>query len=416
MTGQVMAVIGALVGVRLLTELMIPAEYGELALGMTVVTLVNQVMLWPLRDGATRFYALAVEQGALTSYLTAVRRLIFLAIGIVVLIIVLSITGLLIVGRTQWIALVVASLIFAILSGYSSILTGIQNAARQRSIAALHQGIESWARFMVAAGMILLLGASSTVAMIGYGVALIPVICSQLLFFRKINPIRSSSFDSDYGISWRNRICTYSWPLAAWGILIWAQLSSDRWALKLFATNQEVGFYAVLFQLGFYPITIATGMAIQFLTPIFYQRAGDTSDGKRKANVHMMGWRLTWLALVITGVAFLIALLFHVPIFRFIVAKEYAAVSYLLPWMILAGGIFAAGDTITLTMMSQMETHIMIVPKIVTGLLGVIFNFVGAYWCGTAGIVIAFLMFSILNFFWLAGIAKRRVDVNENYV
>lgn len=416
MTGQVMAVVGALVGVRLLTELLVPAEYGELALGMTVVTLISQVLFWPLRDGATRFYALAVEQGALTSYLTAVRRLIFLAVGIVVLIIALSMTGLLIVGRMQWIALVVASLIFAILSGYSSVLTGIQNAARQRSIAALHQGIESWARFMVAACMILLLGASSTVAMIGYAVAMIPVIGSQLLFFRKINPIRLSAFDSDYGISWRNQICNYSWPLAAWGILIWAQLSSDRWALKLFSTSQEVGFYAVLFQLGFYPITIATGMAIQFFTPIFYQRAGDTSDGKRKANVRMMGWRLTWLALVMAGVAFLIALLFHAPIFRFFVAKEYAVVSYLLPWMILAGGIFAACDTITLTMMSQMETHIMIVPKVVTGLLGVIFNLVGAYWCGTVGIVIAFLMFTILNFFWLAGIAKRRAVVNEDYI
>lgn len=396
--GQAMAVLGSLVGIRLLTELLDPVAYGELALGMTVSTLVNLTVFGPLGAGATRFYALALEQGGLGGYLDAVRRLVLSATGIIALMSLFVVIGLLVSGRTEWIAITAAALVFAILGGYNSILTGIQNAARQRSIVALHQGMESWVRFLVAAGLIWWLGTTSAVAMLGYAIGTILVLASQYVFFRKIVH-KNSIVASQRG--WHEQILKYSWPFASWGIFYWAQSASDRWALELFATTQEVGWYAVLFQLGYYPVSMATGMALQFLAPIFYQRAGDASDNRRNANVHSLSWRLTGLALGATGATFLVALLFHTQIFYVFVAKEYAPMSHLLPWMVLAGGTFAAGQTIALNLMSQMKTHTMIAAKIITALLGVTFNFVGAYWYGITGIVIAGVLISVLYFAWM---------------
>jgi len=397
--GQALAVIGSLVGVRLLTELLGPAAYGELALGMSVATLVNQTVFGPLSSGATRFYAPAVEQGDLGGYLNAVRRLVVSATGIIVLLMLFLVAGLLIAGRMEWIAIATAALIFAILSGYNSILSGIQNAARQRSIVALHQGMESWARFLVAAGLLVLMHASSTVAMAGYSVGMILVLGSQFLFFRGI--VLHNVTAADEGRIWKERIWKYSLPFASWGIFTWAQQASDRWALGLFATTQQVGLYAVLFQLGYYPILITSGMVMQFLAPIFYQRAGDASDALRNANVNELSWRLTGLVLGVTGAVFLVTFLLHGQIFRILVAKEYASVSHLLPWMLLAGGLFAAGQTVGLNLMSQMKTYTMSVAKTVSSLLGVIFNVVGAYWDGTRGIVIANVLFSALYFLWM---------------
>ena len=405
-TGQAIALAGGVVGVRLLTELLDPAAYGELALGVTVATLVNQTVLGPLGNGVTRFYAPAVEQDDLSGYLNAVRRLVLLATGFIVLMIMLSVIGLMIAGRTKWIAIAIAALTFAIFSGYNSILSGIQNAARQRFIVALHQGMESWARFLVAAGLMVLLGATSTVAMVGYAVAVILVLGSQYVFFRKTVPKNMHEVD-DKEKDWQKRIWKFSWPISIFGIFTWAQLASDRWALGFFATMQEVGLYAVLFQLGYYPMAMASGMASQFLAPIFYQRAGDASDSQRNANVNNLIWRLTKLSLAATGAIFLVAFLFHTQIFRILVAKEYAPVSHLLPWMLLAGGIFAAGQTIALSLMSQMKTHTMMVAKIVTALLGITLNFAGAYWYGTTGLVIASVAFSALYFFWMAALAKN---------
>ncbi len=402
--GQAAAILGALVGVRLLTELLDPAAYGELVLGMTLATLVNQTVLGPLGNGVTRFYAPAVEQGDLGGYLNAVRRLVLSATGIIGLLILFSVAGLLIAGRMEWIAIATAALIFAILSGYNSILSGVQNAARQRSIVALHQGMESWARFLVAAALIVLLGATSTVAMVGYAMAVILVLGSQYVYFRKIVPGHITGADKEK--NWQEQIWKYSWPISIFGMFTWVQLASDRWALELFATTQEVGLYAVLFQLGYYPMSMATGIAMQFFAPIFYQRAGDASDSRRNANVNSLSWRLTGLALGVTGAVFLLALLFHAQIFQIFVAAEYVSVSHLLPWVMLAGGVFAAGQTIALNLMSQMKTHTMMAAKIITALLGVAFNLAGAYWYGTTGIVIAGILFSVSYFIWMTVLSK----------
>ena len=268
--------------------------------------------------------------------------------------------------------------------------------------------MESWARFLAAAGLLVLLGATSTVAMVGYAMGVILVLGSQYLFFRKIVP--KNVTEADNGRNWSEQIWKYSWPFASWGIFTWAQQASGRWALGLLTTTQEVGLFAVLFQLGYYPMSMATEMAMQFFAPIFYQRAGDASDSRRNANVTNLSWRLTNLALGGTCAAFLLAFLFHTQIFRIFVAKEYASVSHLLPWMMLAGGLFAAGQTISLNLMSQMKTRTMAMAKIITALLGVILNFAGAYWYGTAGIVISGVLFSVLYVLWMVLLSRTAVE------
>lgn len=403
--GQAAAVLGSLVGVRLLTELLDPAAYGELALGMTVATLVHQTVLGPLGNGSTRFYAPAQERGDIGGYLSAVRRLVLSATGVLVLLIALMATGLFLAGRSEWIAIATAALTFAILSGNNSILSSIQNAARQRSIVALHQGMEPWARFLVAVALMVWLGATSTVAMSGFAMAIILVLGSQYMHFRKIVPTHSTG--AHRGKNWQAQIWKYSWPFGVWGIFYWAQSASDRWALGHFATTQEVGLYAVLFQLGYYPMSMVAGMAMQFLGPIFYQRAGDASDIRRNAGVINLSWRLTGLVLSVTGAVFFVALQFHEQIFHILVAREYWPVSYLLPWVLVAGGLFATGQTIALNLMSQMKTRAMLAATIIPCLLGVAFNFVGAYWYSITGIVIAGVSFSVLYSAWMATISVR---------
>ncbi|HNX69102.1 MAG TPA: hypothetical protein PKI45_06425, partial [Candidatus Omnitrophota bacterium] len=43
--GQFIAVMGSLLGVRILTGLMNPSVYGELALGLTVAVLIGQIIM-----------------------------------------------------------------------------------------------------------------------------------------------------------------------------------------------------------------------------------------------------------------------------------------------------------------------------------------------------------------------------------
>src|SRR4029077_5096923 len=61
-----------------------------------------------------------------------------------------------------------AAFAFAWVSSASSMLDGIQNAARQRAIVALHQGIGSWLRLALVIVVAKLYGASSSGVLWGY--------------------------------------------------------------------------------------------------------------------------------------------------------------------------------------------------------------------------------------------------------
>lgn len=398
--GQALSMLGMLVGVRVMTELLDPAAFGDLALAMTIALFVNQCILGPLGQGVVRLYAPAVEQADLGGYWDAARRLAVWAsccIGVVAL--ALS-AVLLASGQERWASMVIAVLFLSIVLGYNSILNGLQNAARQRKTVAIHQGMLTWVRFLLAAAVISLFGATSRNAIVGYVLAGILVLGSQARQLRNI--ISSGAVGARENEQlWRRRIVQYSWPFCAWGIFSWAQMAADRWALELCVSTRDVGLYSVLFQMGYQPMSIATGMAVQFIAPVVFQRAGDATDAARNERAGRLTSLLTLLALVLTGVAVLAGWLLHPLIFQLLVADEFREVSHLLPWVLLSGGLFAAAQTRSLYVMGLMNTRALLPVKIGTASLGVSLSFGGAYLYGVPGTVAAGVLFSLSYLIWV---------------
>jgi O-antigen/teichoic acid export membrane protein len=407
-SGQVAAVIGALVLVRVLTEYLEPEQYGQLTLGLTIAGLVNQVVMGGLTAGISRFYSIAAEKNELSDYLNASQGLMGYAVITAGAITLISITGLLWMGHSHWIVLVTAALILSVFNGCSSALSGIQNAARQRAVVALHAGMEPWIRILLAVGLMLWLGSSSTAVILGYALSSLIVTGSQLFFLKRfISGDRPILNDSD---NWRQQIWSYSWPFSVWGIFTWLQQISDRWALQTYASGHDVGLYAVVFQLGYVPIGLALGMAMTFLGPILYKRSGSTADQTRNLSVHRISWRITFASLAITSLAFIFTLLLHEWIFELLVAAKYHSVSNLLPWVVLAGGVFASGQMLALKLMSEMKSAVMTTAKIVSAILGVILNIYGASQFGSQGVVFALIAFSCIYFFWMVWLAQFPVE------
>gem|GEM_PF-308795 len=408
--GQAATVLGAVVGVRILTGILTPQAYGELALGMTVATLATQTVLGPLGNAAMRFFAPAREAGALQSYLAAVKRLLLEASGTTgalafVLILILGVTG-----QRKWVGLVLAATLFALLSGYNSVLNGMQNAARQRAIVALHHALATWGRFLLAAGLVLWLGDGATVAMLGYAAAIVLALLSQSWFFRRTIHARRRAISGDRthnNETWRARMLSYAWPFVTWAFLEWAKMASGRWGLQVFCTTKEVGYYAVLYQLGYYPLTLLTQLATSFLSPIYFQRIGDASNLTRVRGVHRFGARLTWLAIVLTVVATVAVALFHRQLFFFLVAAEYRTVSYLLPGMILAGGLGAAARFITTLFQARLRVKDLIVPRVASETLGLFANIAGAALFGVLGVVLANVMYAVISLVWIGSVFRR---------
>ncbi|MCI0653784.1 MAG: hypothetical protein L0Y39_04835 [Methylococcaceae bacterium] len=174
-----------------------------------------------------------------------------------------------------------------------------------------------------------------------------------------------------------------------------------------------MGLYAALFQLGYTPISMATGLAMSFLGPILYQRSGNATDHAHNTNVHRLAWRITLSCMALTVIAFLLALGLHEWIFRLLVATGYRGASHLLPWMVLAGGIFAAGQMLALKMMSELKATAILRAKISTAILGVLFNLYGASVAGVTGIAMAYVAFSTVYFLWMFLLSFRLNTVSR---
>lgn len=403
--GQAAVVAGALVLVRVLTEYLDPEQFGQLALGLTVASLVNQVVMGGITVGIGRFYSIAAEKQDLGGYLHATRHLLAYATVAVVALGLLLMVSLYWLGYSQWIGLAAAALVFSVLSGYNSTLNGIQNAARQRAIVAFHGGLDAWLKILLAMGVVLWLGTSSKAVIIGYACSSLLITVSQLIFLRRTIPQQHTPIQNRQ--QWIPQIWAYSLPFTTWGAFTWMQQVSDRWALQAFASTSDVGQYAVLFQLGFTPIALITGMAMSFFGPILYQRSGDATNHVRNANVHQLGWRMTHLSLMVTLLGFVFTFALHEWLFGLLVASEYRGGSYLLPWVVLAGGIFAAGQMLALKLMSEMKSSAMTKAKIVTALAGILFNVIGAALAGMHGVVVALVAFSSIYFVWMAVLARH---------
>jgi O-antigen/teichoic acid export membrane protein len=405
--GQVLTVAGALVGVRILTGLLTPAQYGEVALGLTIASLVNQVIMGPIGAGLSRHYAPASEKGDIAGYLKGAVRTIGTATRGVVLLATITAAILLAFGASEWIWLFLVAFLLALMNGYATALDSIQSAARQRAVVAIHQGAYGWLRYGLAALLIAWLGPASIVVLTAYALASVPVVASQYRFLRRALPKSRDSMSQP--AFWEQQVYVFASPLASWGVFTWVQIASDRWALQFFGDTNDVGLYAAVFQIGYYPISIVVGLAIQLLTPIVYQQAGDATDRSRNDDVASIIWRTTWFAFGMTMTVFLVCLFLHRALFQILVAPEYAGVSYLLPWMALAGGVFAASQALSLKLMSDLRNREMVSAKIITALLGIALNILGAYMAGLQGVVVASVILSAVSFVSIARLTSMPV-------
>lgn len=402
---QVSVVIASVALVRVITEHLGPEEYGKLGLGLTLSGLVIQVIMGGITNGIGRFYSVASKEEDLASFLLDSAILFGKSALIVVVLGIAIMFGLIALGEVQWIGISIVALILAVSMGGSTIMNTLQNAARNRGVVALSQTLNAWLKIGLAVLAIRLLGATSVVALLGYLASLLVVLVVQILLAKRFLLPDGSAFQTKR--KWRTDIWAYSWPFSVWGVFTWLQISSDRWALQFFTDAGTVGRYLALFQISYAPIGLIINALMTFLGPILYQISGDATQVEANMSVHRIVWRVSAGSLFVTVIAVFVAKQMHGWLFRYLVAEEYRGVSHLMPLMVLAGGLFAAGQVLALKLMSDFRSRSLLYAKIGTAIIGTILNIVMAFFFGLNGIVLSLLGFSSIYFLWTAFLAAR---------
>lgn len=177
------------------------------------------------------------------------------------------------------------------------------------------------------------------------------------------------------------------------GIFVFAQSVSDKWALQLFGTTQEVGYYAVLYQVGYFPMILIGGMLTQLFMPIYFNRIGDATDAVRVRHANKLNsWLLVGTLAVTAGLSFA-AIFLKSFIFSIVVGPAYRAMSIYLPLMLLCGGGTVAVQWVVLFFMGQRRTREIAAPNAIINTMGIIFHGAGAYVGGIFGLICGKLLF-----------------------
>jgi O-antigen/teichoic acid export membrane protein len=86
LAGQGIAFVGSFLGIKILTGMLGPKGYGELALGLTIAGLFNMYLYGPLANVVARFFSVYRERGDLAVYFGVLKKShLLLAVSLTVL-------------------------------------------------------------------------------------------------------------------------------------------------------------------------------------------------------------------------------------------------------------------------------------------------------------------------------------------
>ena len=412
--GQAAALIGGIVGIKLLTSSLGTKGYGELALGQTIALLFNQVLFGPIAQSFYRFFSVFRERKQLSGLFFFLRKL-FLWLTPIILILSALIAlflGMSLSGKWGWLILTSAG--FGLLDGANLIYQSMQNAARQRSIVALHQGAISWFKLLAAVGMVMLIGRSGSVAMLGFCIGALAILISQRYFVRRIFKGKIEKDKSQQLIF--KTLLKYAYPFAIWGVVTWGQMSSARWALQTFLGEHEVGLYYALFQLGNVPILLVTGLLNQLSTPIIFEKMGDATDANRMHSA--LRWIRVNVVIFCTFVLLVIVITWfmHDTFFRWTTAQDFWEVSFLLPLVCLGTGLFQLGQILSIVGLAFNKSQIYITPKVSIGVLAVGLNFALCRKFGITGVIMTLIIIGISYSVWTSLLVRRLIAEQFNII
>ncbi|MGA2114132.1 MAG: oligosaccharide flippase family protein [Bryobacteraceae bacterium] len=412
-SGQALSASGAVFAIRVLSRKLLPETYGALALGLSVAALSQALLYSPIGQAALRYYSIALEEHSVDELMVGMLSLLAGSVAAVTVGLAATSGALLLCGRGELAPLLCWTCFFSIVNGFGVTLDALQSALRQRRIVAFHQGLLQWLRPLLAVGALGFVPNSTAAAMAGYAAASVVVFASQIVFFYRAFPSGALKAHIDFRHRMTGRLFGYAWPLIVMGVPTWLLATSDRWAIATLAGAAEVGLYAVAFQFGYYPISMAANIAVVVFSPILFLRVGATQTGERLRSALKLNWRVFLASLGLTAVATVGALVTRGPVFRLVVGPHYQRAMNLWPILVVAGGLAGSSEVIKQALLIW-HPQPLLRPRFACAAIGISLNCGLGYKFGSMGVSIAVVLTQALHTSWLAALVHRREKGNSN--
>lgn len=330
---QTIAAIGQIIGVRLLTEALSPAVFGEVMLLVGVAALATSVLVHPTMQALLRYYPeYAPSGGGEEVERIALGRILRTSAVVVPISIPLGILG--VVAGWFSVTSVVLLVLLVAVDGMRMLRTTVMNATRQHHRYGIWQIGEAWGRPLFAYGATVWCGIYTELVLavfLGTSLALYYFINSSI---KSPGPVSSTAWNAE---ELRNKFKHYGRPLIPLGVLGWISSMADRYMIGSMLSVQNVGMYAAAYGIASRPMLMLSSMAETAIRPVYYSAVvGRDRPASRK---HL----ITWFVLVfVVGTALCVFLaLFHQQLAHVLLGPEFREASFLMPWIAAGYGLLA---------------------------------------------------------------------------
>lgn len=335
--GQLLAFAGLFAVVKLLTGVLGPEGYGEVAIGVTVAGTIHAFIYGPIEQTLLRYAPQYKERKELPQALGGLKWVHSRAAFVLVVIGLAAGFMVGFAGGPTWGAVVFFGFLYGIVAGSNASVTSILNGLLERRTVAIHQGVGPWLRLLAAVSVVVLLGPRSAAVLLAFAVGELAVYVSQTWSLRTFVTADNRKVAS---LAWPSKplsdhLSTYGLPFVLFAALAVATSYADRWLLLGVMGAASVGIYVALYQVANAPISMIAGIANQLMVPIIFNRAG-TLDPASSSDAHRLISILTGIYVVVSIAFVIIAYWFGIDIMRLLTTAEMAAYGGYL-WIIVAG-------------------------------------------------------------------------------
>jgi O-antigen/teichoic acid export membrane protein len=389
--GQIASAAGALVGVRLLTEVLEPRVFGSVTLLTGVVAFGQGITALGTLQAILRMFPECSRNGTVdllrvASAKTLTKSTLWVALALAIGCLTYSFAFR---GNPWSFVLVPGLLVIETVRLYHITLL---NAARQQRLMASWIGIESWVRPIVALTIVYLVGANTQAVLGGFlvGTGVVWVCFSKAIGAShsgtRLAEIPAGSFAKRYedlqGIE--AEIIRYAKPLVPLGALGWLSGQADRFIIGGLLGLASAGKYAAIYGLVSRPFLMA-GASVELIFRQFLYESVSSGDLRRAR--HVLG---EWLGIVgalsVLGVIGFSA--FYPKIAAILLAEPYREGASMVPWIATGYCLLLFAQVIERICYATKETGSVLLIQSAGALSSIPFSTIGVLWWGLCGAAI----------------------------
>lgn len=378
------AALGHLVGVRILTEMLPPATFGEFSLWLGVVALVASGLANPTMQALLRYYPEYAVEGNGALVRVAVRgQLVKLILWVLPMFAVAAITTVLLgLGDSVLLGLLVIMVAIEVTRMQN---TALLNAVRAQRAYGVWAALDAWGRPLIAWLMIAHMGASTAHVLVGYAFA-------SLLTWVVMKRYVPHDEYVQGGVGHEmlvDRIWKYTLPLLPLGILGWISGMADRYMIGALMSPADVGLYVAIYGLASRPMLMFGGIVETTIRPAY--QSALVEGNHQRAHSYLRKWTL----FIVFGCAMAIAVAWagHPWIARILLGEPYRSASFLIPWIVGGYALLILSHVANRVCYANEATRSILLVEFTGATLAVIFGFICIMWAGLKGAAVAISLY-----------------------